>query len=220
MGVEHSEIVGNTVVDINGTHSNGISVYCFSKDVFVAGNKVLKTGSAFTYSGNGDQTPKSEGLCVYDNLFDGAVNDWRYNMYDVTLVNNTFLSTANVGRDVGKQVFVNNIVHGGGDGTVRSHNIYTALMWMQHSEDKWALAEGEIDWSKKDRDEIFADLARGDYHLKAGSPAIDAGMDATAYLPVALFPDYDFTKDIEGRPRARDGIWSIGAYVYGGNQAK
>jgi hypothetical protein len=45
-------------------------------------------------------------------------------------------------------------------------------------------------------------------------------MDATAYLPVALFPDYDFTKDIEGRPRARDGKWSIGAYVYGGNQAK
>ena len=46
MGAEHSQIVGNTVVDIAGTHSNGISIYLFSKDVLVAGNKVLKTGSA------------------------------------------------------------------------------------------------------------------------------------------------------------------------------
>ena len=49
---------------------------------------------------------------------------------------------------------------------------------------------------------------------------MDAGVDATAYLPVALFPDYDFSKDIEGRPRARDGKWSIGAYAYEDNQAK
>ena len=113
MGVEHAEIVGNTVVDISGTHSNGISIYLFSKDVLVAGNKVLKTGSAFTYHGNGDKTPKAEGLYVYDNLFDGAANCWGYKMSDVTLVNNTFLGAANVGRDLGRQVFINNIVHGG-----------------------------------------------------------------------------------------------------------
>ena len=72
MGVEHSEIVGNTLVDINGTHSNGISIYLFSKDTLVAGNKVLKTDSAFTYHGNADKTPIAEGFYVYDNLFDGA----------------------------------------------------------------------------------------------------------------------------------------------------
>ena len=220
MGVEHSEIVGNTVVDINGTHSNGISIYLFSKNILVAGNKVLKTGSAFTYHGNGDKTPIAEGFYVYDNLFDGASNCWGENMHDVTMVNNTFVGVANVGRFLGKQVFVNNIVNGGGAGSVCNHNIYTALMWNQDSQYKWALAEGEIDWSKKDRGEIFADLAKCDCHLKAGSPAIDAGMDATAYLPAALFPDYDFTKDIEGRPRARDGKWSIGAYAYGDDQAK
>jgi hypothetical protein len=220
MGVEHSEIVGNTVMDISGTHSNGISIYLFSKDILVAGNKVLKTGSAFTYHGNGDKTPKAEGLTVYDNLFDGATNCWGENMHDVTLVNNTFLGVANVGRFLGKQVFVNNIVNGGGAGTVCSHNIYTALMWNQDSQYKWALAEGEIDWSKKDRGEIFANLANGDCHLKEGSPAIDAGLDATPYLPVALFPNYDFFKDIEGRPRARDGKWAIGAYACGNDQAK
>jgi hypothetical protein len=157
---------------------------------------------------------------VYSNLFDGASNCWDDTMSDVAIVNNTFLGVANVGRYQGKQVFVNNIVNGGGAGTICSHNIYTALMWNQDSQYKWALAEGEMDWSKKDRGEIFADLAKGDCHLKAGSPAMDAGLDATAYLPAALFPDYDFSKDIEGRPRARDGKWPIGAYGPADNQAK
>jgi hypothetical protein len=213
MGVDHAEVVGNTVLDVNGTHSNGISVYLFSKDILIAGNKVLKTDSAFTYHGNGDKTPKSEGLYIYDNLFDGATNCWGEKMYDVTIVNNTFVGVANVGRDTfGKQVFVNNIVHGSGAGTVRSHNLYTALSWWQDPADKWSLREGEIDWSKNDRAAIFADMSKGDYHLKAGSPALDAGMNASEYLPKALFPDYDFSKDIEGRPRAQGGKWSIGAY--------
>jgi hypothetical protein len=217
MGVEHGEILGNTVVDVNGTHANGISIYLFSKDILVAGNQVLRTGSAFTFHGNDDRTPKAEGFYVYCNLFDGATNCWGEKMGDVTIVNNTFLGVANVGREVAREDFINNIVHGGGSGEVRSHNIYTALTWAQDAQYKWSLAEGEIDWSKKDRAEIFADMSRGDYHLKAGSPAIDAGTDPTAYLPAALFPDYDFSKDIEGRPIARDGKWPIGAY--GGDQA-
>ena len=215
MGVEHARIVGNTVLDVNGTHSNGISIYLFSKDVLVAGNKVLSTGSAFTFHGNGDKTPKAEGFYVYDNLFDGATNCWGYKMGDVTIVNNTFLGVANVGRETARQVFINNIVHGGGAGDVRSHNIYTALSWAQDAAYKWALAAGEMDWSRKDRSLIFADLSTCDCHLKAGSPAIDAGLDPTSWLPVALFPDYDFSKDIEGHPRARNGKWTIGAYAYG-----
>jgi hypothetical protein len=211
MGVEHCQIVGNTVVDVSGTHANGISVYLFSKDTLIAGNRVLKTGSAFTYHGNGDKTPKAEGMYVYNNIFDGAVNSWLNEMGDAVIVNNTFLDAGNVGKDLGKQVFVNNIVHMGGAGTVRSHNIYTALNWAQNPEHKWSMAEGEIDWSKKDRSELFVDLAKGDYRLKTGSAAIDAGVDPTQYLPVALFPDYDFSKDIDGNPHAVNGKWSIGA---------
>jgi len=181
---------------------------------------VLKTGSAFTYHGNGDgnKGPKAEGIYVYDNIFDGAVNSWGNSMGDAIIVNNTFLGAANVGSDMGKQVFVNNIAHSGGAGTVRSHNIYTALNWAQNQEHKWSLAEGEIDWSKKDRSELFVDFAKGDYRLKAGCAAIDAGVDPTRYLPVALFPDYDFSKDIEGNPRAVNGKWSIGACGRGGRQ--
>ena len=133
------------------------------------------------------------------------------------MVNNTFLSVANVGGDDDRQVFLNNIVHAGGKGTVRSHNLYTALAWWQDTGGryKWSLADGEIDWSKKDRADIFRDLAGGDWRLKPGSPAVGAGIDPTRYLPVARFPDYDFSKDIDGNPHARDGKWAIGAYGYG-----
>jgi len=215
MGAEHCEIVGNTVVDVSGTHANGISIYLFSKDMLVAGNTVLKTGSAFTYHGNGDKTPKAENLYVYNNIFDGAVNSWGNKMYDVTLINNTFLGPANVGSDLGKQIFINNIANGGGNGTVRTNNIYTAFNWAQNPEHKWLLADTEIDWSKKDRSDIFVDFAKGDYRLKPGSPAINAGVDPTPYLPTALFPDYDFTKDIAGNPRNASGKWSIGAFASG-----
>ena len=215
MGAEHCRITGNTVADIAGTHSNGISIYLYSKDCLVAGNKVLRTGSAFTYHGNGSGPPKAEGLTVYGNLFDGATNSWGREMNDVTIVNNTFLGPANVGGDPGKQVFVNNIVNAGGAGTVRSHNVYTALNWGQSPRYNWTLAEGEVDWSKKGRDEVFVDTTVGDYHPKPGSPALDAGKDPTSLLPVALFPDHDFTKDMDGNPMSRGGKWNIGAYGYG-----
>jgi hypothetical protein len=217
MGAEHCQVVDNTVVEIAGTHSNGISLYLFSKDVLIAGNRILKTGSALTYHGNGNKSPKSEGLIIYNNLVDGAANSWGSNMGAVTIVNNTFLGPANVGGDSDRQVFVNNIVQAGGNGTVRSHNLYTALARWQKpgGRNTWSLADGEIDWSGKSRGDIFRDLAGGDYRLKPGSPALGSGADPTQYLPTALFPDYNFSKDIEGNPLARDGKWSIGAFGYG-----
>lgn len=215
MGAEHCMIIGNTVEDINGTHANGISVYLFSKNVLIAGNRILDTHSALTYHGNGNKSPKSEGLCIYGNIVDGAANSWGSNMGSVTLVNNTFLGVANVGGDTDRQVLVNNIIHGGGKGTVRHHNLYTDLQWWQ-KKDSWTLAEGELDWSDKDRNAIFRDPEHGDYRLKVDSPAVLAGADPTEYLPTEVFPDYDFSRGIVGNPHARDGKWTLGAYGIGG----
>jgi len=39
-------------------------------------------------------------------------------------------------------------------------------------------------------------------------------IDPAQYLPIVLFPEYDFYKDIEGNPRQKGGKWSIGAYEY------
>ncbi|MEK7412895.1 MAG: right-handed parallel beta-helix repeat-containing protein [Planctomycetota bacterium] len=216
MGVNHGEIIGNTVNDINGTHSNGISVYNSCQDILIAGNKVLKTGSAMTYSGNDEKAPITEGFYVINNVIDGPVNCWEHNHRDVVMINNTFLGVVNMGAKLpGKQIFINNIVHKGGGGKLRNHTLFTALNWDQAPSNKWAFAEGDIDWSKKSRDDVFVDLAKGDFHLKVGSPAIGTGVNAMEHMPTALFPNYDFSKDIDGKPRAKDGAWDIGALAKG-----
>jgi hypothetical protein len=206
-GVTHCLIVDNTVSTICGQHAATGILLCHSyKDVLVAGNKVLKTNAALTYMGN--PSPKSGNLFIYGNTFQGNVNN-SGNVIDITCVNNNLLSGVNVGRgDSGRVVFVNNIVYGNGGGTVRSHNLYTAPDASRQP------AEGEVDWSKKDANDLFVDVPHLDCHLKAGSAAIGAGMDASQYLPTSLFPEYDFSKDAEGKPRPKGAKWSIGAYEY------
>jgi hypothetical protein len=54
----------------------------------------------------------------------------------------------------------------------------------------------------------FVDMAKKDYHLKAGSPAIDAGIELKE-VPV----------DIEGTPRPQGKGWDIGAYEFKGAAA-
>ena len=202
MGAEHSEIVGNTIVDISGTHANGISVYLFSKDVLVAGNKVLKTGSAFTYEGNGDKPPKAEGLCVYGNLFDGAVNSWGSKMGDVPLVNNTFLGPANVGGDSAGRSSSTTSSTGRGRHGPQPQPLHGAGLVAGRPVQVVAGRRGDRLVQEGSRRDL---RRRGQGRLppQSGSPALDAGMDPTQYLPVSLFPDYDFAKDIDGNPRAR-----------------
>lgn len=71
-------------------------------------------------------------------------------------------------------------------------------------------------------DPLFADAANGDYHLQAGSPAIDAGNNsALQQLANASFP---LTRDLDGHSRAQDGsgvgypVVDMGPYEYAGAQ--
>ena len=58
---------------------------------------------------------------------------------------------------------------------------------------------------------LFADADHVDFHLIATSPARGAGLDLAPYFPAALFPNYDFRKDIDGKTRT---VWDVGAYAY------
>jgi parallel beta-helix repeat protein len=57
------------------------------------------------------------------------------------------------------------------------------------------------------QDPLFVDPDNGDYHLQAGSPCIDKGINAAPSLPLT---------DLEGKPRIMNRVVDMGAYEYPG----
>ena len=72
-------------------------------------------------------------------------------------------------------------------------------------------------------DPMFKDVASNDYHLRSGSPAIDAGNNSALQLLANL--GYPLTGDLEGNPRVQDAtgigypIIDMGVYEYGGTHS-
>jgi hypothetical protein len=210
MNVEHGEITNNVVKSIAGTHSNGISLYLRVRDILVAGNRVWDTGSSMTYHGNGDKKPMAENLYFYNNICEHAVNSWGYNMGRVVIINNGFFGHTTVGDRPEEDIIVNNIMHGPVVCITNISNLITSFKTGRKKDDKKNLGTGGIDWTGKKGKELFAGLKSKDISLKAGCPAIDAGIDPTQYLPTDKFPDYNFTRDINGKARPQNGKWDIG----------
>jgi len=82
-------------------------------------------------------------------------------------------------------------------GGVSEYNIFTSLSWQQNPDN---LGAGEF---VANAGELFVDYAGGDYRLKPGSPAIDAG------VPIA-----GLTEDIAGTPVPQGAAPDIGPYEY------
>jgi hypothetical protein len=205
MGAKNSIIANNTVQDCRGTHANGISVYLNSENAIISGNTVLRSNIPFTME-------SSNGLNIYNNLFDGGemagylIAGWGRLTGTINIFNNTIVGSSNNASvyirdcDSTNKVFLrNNILDGGGCGT-RSHNIYTALAWSQIPRYGWSLAEGET--IENDLTKIFVNPTSGDYRLKMGSPAINTGTNTGV------------TADILGISRPQGIAWDIGAYEY------
>jgi hypothetical protein len=62
----------------------------------------------------------------------------------------------------------------------------------------------------------FVDRAAMDYRLRAGSPAIDKGVDPGAAEGQSLSPTFEFTPPMGARSRPRRGQLDIGALEYDG----
>jgi hypothetical protein len=62
---------------------------------------------------------------------------------------------------------------------------------------------------------LFVNLAKYDYHLTAGSPAINAGSEPETLNKYGLKPKYEYVQPACGQKRYSVGIIDIGAYEFG-----
>ena len=95
------------------------------------------------------------------------------------------------------------------NGLTGTHNIYNNNLVYGNQAGSFSLQNGLIPGPSIAADPLFVNYqpdGSGDYHLQAGSPAIDAG---TSQGPA---PAYDF----DGEPRPQGITWDIGAYEYHG----
>jgi len=96
------------------------------------------------------------------------------------------------------------------DGSTGPHNVYNNNLVFGNEAGSFLLQNGLEAGATVSADPLFVNYqadGSGDYHLQAGSPAIDAG---TSQGPA---PTYDF----DGEPRPQGTAWDIGAYEYHGS---
>jgi len=199
----NSTIVSNTVTAHTGGHANGLTLYIGCTNCLVAYNTVYDGNVALTLQNGIDITIAYNVLHTAKNTYSAA--DWGrcsgLDYYNNTMLNDYGNALAKSSSTTGVTVR-NNILDGYisyGDALARSHNLFTALSGQQ-SGSGWSPGEGEI--VETDKSLVFLDPDARDFHLKNGSPAIDAGMDL------------GLTKDHDGRIVPIGAAPDIGAYEY------
>lgn len=207
--VDDGRIIGNTVKDSQSNHGNGITVYLFCNNILVSGNTVLRSNMGITVQ-------QSSGITVTNNLLVGQEGQSRLlvlyggsNSGDITVLNNTVLNSStqsgiSLPKDARRYVVRNNLTDGIGvdrkadaSEITLENNLYTGLTWSMSPDE---IGKGGI--IEKDLSKLFVDPAGGDYRLRPGSPAIDAGCDVSAAVPT----------DIVGTQRPQGAGFDIGCY--------
>ncbi|MCX7001586.1 MAG: right-handed parallel beta-helix repeat-containing protein, partial [Candidatus Sumerlaeota bacterium] len=120
MEAYNSKIVGNTVTEIFGVHSNSISVYQNSHDILIANNHVFNS-SRFTIL----TLQKSKNIYIINNIFEGCAQSWGgagVEVINIALINNLIFGD-NLWVDSGYLIRRNNILVNGTSGD-HTHNIY------------------------------------------------------------------------------------------------
>lgn len=187
--VENNSVRG---IEANGTFINNI---------------IRKNGSTITYTSTGIST--NGGLfisnIISENIGTGIEIGYGGN---TTLVNNTitFNSARGIYCTPNFIKIYNNIIWGNkhtgegqdiylagyGQETIFYNNIYGS-----------AFAIWDNEGGNLTIDPLFHDPTNGDFHLSAGSPAINTGLNSAPELPET---------DLDGNPRIIDDIVDIGAY--------
>ncbi|MCL4401239.1 MAG: right-handed parallel beta-helix repeat-containing protein, partial [Acidobacteria bacterium] len=199
--------------------------FCYSHDS--KGGQLVKTRAAENYilynRLTGESGPSNYELdipngglsYVIGNIIQQGPNSTNSNMLAYLLegkqsfgkdgrlyvINNTFVNDMgrgtfiNIGKDADRAVIENNIFDGAGEVCTQpsagmAHNFVG--------------------------DPHFVDAAKYDYRLKAGSPAIGAGMIPASVASQSLIPEYEYLHPCRGEQRAARKKIDIGAYAYSG----
>lgn len=153
-------------------------------------------GIAYVIGNVIQQGPLTQNSAMVTFAQEGATHP----VQELYVVNNTMVNDLGRGRFVNVagapavSMIVNNIFWGGG----------TALTGI-----------GTLTSNLDGIDPLLVDRAGGDYHLLAGSPAIDAGTDPGTGSGYPLTPVSEYVTDLSGRPRATSGTAiDIGAFEF------
>lgn len=192
--VDGGKIYNNTISGTDSPHGNGISVYLNSNNIEIYNNKVWDSNIAMTIS-------RASNLLIHNNLFDGSekttyvFSDWGSNPGTHRFYNNTVVgSSADCSVAFSQKSTVNwevkNNILEGAPGSVHpsnwdfKNNVYTGLCWSQGDSGGWTLKSGEVE---ADATDVFNNPGTTDYSLKAGSPAIDSGLDFSSLYSTDFF---------------------------------
>jgi len=175
MSVKDSVVEKNTVVNNNGIHANGISVYEFSSNVRVAGNYLYNANYALTIQASNDtlvegnymSTAASRVLVNYGHSTVERAANRTIIRYNTILGSKAHAALFNGANNAGF-VAENNIVDGwGADAAAIStlnNNLFVGLSWAQTEA---SLGPSQILY-KGNLSDLFVDYVNGDYRLKRG----------------------------------------------------
>ncbi len=211
-------IIGNRIENNTGTHSNGLSVYEGSRDTLIEGNIVRNSNIALTLN-------RATNAIIRNNVFDGGgrnqpISFWENVTGEVVVEHNTLINGGKAsglylgglgdrdGRSfAGLRLIVrNNIMDGPVQHIMRGSN----PIWTQDIENRHnlyraapaAFVPGPGERVIEDFESLFRDFRAGDYRLRPGSPAIDAGQPGGT------------DRDVLGVPRPQGAAPDIGAYEF------
>ena len=209
----HNGVVQDcTVIDNPGMHANGITFYVGCKDILIERNRIRDGNVGITFQ-------DGENMIIRNNIVEGgssapAVGFWAGAPYNnIVVTNNVFRFHGKAGDwaaalyggnpTAKNYAIVNNVIDGFSGNLFRKADFHNNIF----TDCGPGLPPARLGKNLlvPKLEDIFLDPAKGDYHLKPGSPAIDAGI-ALASINA---------HDIDGtpRPQSQSGrYWSIRIY--------
>ncbi|RJQ56701.1 MAG: choice-of-anchor D domain-containing protein [Nitrospiraceae bacterium] len=221
--VGNLDVSDNTFKNIQSTGRAGLSIDCYYCRADITENIFKNNSSSLSYSGLYVFSIDSEIYVVNNIISDNkSPSTYAYAGGDgkVRFINNTITGN-NVGGP-GNSIF---LTTGPPSGEIE---LYNNIIWNNKSPEIYISSSSDIvgaysnvlDLTKVyppnsfreesfniNSDPLFNDAPGGDYHLTAGSPAVNKGRNSAPALPY---------RDFEGNKRIVNGIVDVGADEYAG----